>query len=152
MSDPCTARFQWPAPEGSFLNRVTVSEAGGLTNNPVPEMRASDAEREAVAVALRQNAADGRLMMEELEERLGSTFAPKTCGDLQPLFADLAKFPDAGAPTWTARFPADWRGIRPARWGPRSGLLLMVLCWAMWGFSVTTSAGHSLEGLWPRGS
>jgi hypothetical protein len=53
------------------------------------ELRVSDAERHQVAEVLRRAAGDGRLDMDELEERLEATFAAKTYGDLEPLVVDL---------------------------------------------------------------
>ncbi len=54
-------------------------------------MRASDADREHVADRLRRAAAEGRLLTEELEERLGRVFAARTYGDLDVLVADLPR-------------------------------------------------------------
>jgi Domain of unknown function (DUF1707) len=59
------------------------------------ELRASDAEREAVAERLRRAAGEGRLDPEELEERLGRAYAARTRRDLDALVADL---PGAAAP------------------------------------------------------
>jgi hypothetical protein len=56
---------------------------------PSPELRASDADRDAVAERLREAAGDGRLDLEELDERLDRAFAAKTYGELAPLIADL---------------------------------------------------------------
>jgi uncharacterized protein DUF1707 len=52
-------------------------------------LRASDAERERVAEALRRHHLDGRLDTEELQERLERAYAARTTGDLAPLLADL---------------------------------------------------------------
>ncbi|MEA2151606.1 MAG: hypothetical protein QOD69_3436, partial [Solirubrobacteraceae bacterium] len=54
-----------------------------------PELRASDADRERVADVLRHAAGDGQLTMDELDERLGETYAALTRGDLETLTADL---------------------------------------------------------------
>ena len=62
-------------------------------------LRASDADRERVADILRQAAGDGRLTMEELDERLDSVYAAKTYAELEPVTKDL---PLAG----TAHVPA----------------------------------------------
>ena len=56
--------------------------------------RISDADRERVAEVLRKAAGDGRLDIEELEERLESAYAAKTYGELVPITQDL---PVAGA-------------------------------------------------------
>jgi hypothetical protein len=52
-------------------------------------LRASDAERDAVAARLREAHAEGRLTFEELSERLDAAFAARTHGDLVPLTRDL---------------------------------------------------------------
>jgi len=66
------------------------------SGNPVPPdtsgprgMRASDSDRERVAEALREAAAEGRLDLEELNERLDLVFAAKTYAELEPITADL---------------------------------------------------------------
>jgi hypothetical protein len=56
-------------------------------------VRASDADREHVAERLREAAGEGRLLAEELEERLTSAFRARTYGDLDPLLADLPRPP-----------------------------------------------------------
>ena len=53
------------------------------------EKRVSHDDRERVAEVLRVAAGDGRLSLEELEERLESCFSARTYGDLAPLVADL---------------------------------------------------------------
>lgn len=53
------------------------------------QMRVSDAERHKVADLLRDAAAEGRLDMDELDERLETTYAAKTYADLVPITADL---------------------------------------------------------------
>jgi hypothetical protein len=57
--------------------------------------RASDAEREAVVARLRDAAAEGRLTVEELTERIDAAYAARTRADLEPLIADLPA-PPAG--------------------------------------------------------
>jgi Domain of unknown function (DUF1707)/Cell wall-active antibiotics response 4TMS YvqF len=51
--------------------------------------RASDAEREAVVARLRDAAAEGRLTVEELAERIDAAYGATTRGELEPLTADL---------------------------------------------------------------
>ncbi|AOP45665.1 DUF1707 SHOCT-like domain-containing protein [Streptomyces lydicus] len=55
----------------------------------LPELRASDADRERVAEILRDALAEGRLVMEEFEERLDAAYRARTYGELEPLTADL---------------------------------------------------------------
>jgi hypothetical protein len=54
-----------------------------------PNLRASDADREATADRLRQHHADGRIDSEEFQERLDRCYAAKTMGDLSELMRDL---------------------------------------------------------------
>ncbi|AGJ55196.1 DUF1707 domain-containing protein [Streptomyces sp. NPDC053741] len=108
-------------------------------------MRASDAERERVAETLREAVAEGRLEMDEFEQRLDATFKARTHGELVPLVRDLpasggpvagrkassANWPAriGGAPTSSGAF-AFWGGFsRKGRWtvGPR------FTAFAMWG-------------------
>ena len=53
------------------------------------ELRVSDAERHQVAEVLRHAAGEGRLDIDELEQRLEAAFAAKTYGELEPLVRDL---------------------------------------------------------------
>ncbi|WP_327355780.1 DUF1707 SHOCT-like domain-containing protein [Streptomyces sp. NBC_01304] len=55
----------------------------------LPELRASDADRERVVERLRDAVAEGRLDMEEFEERLDATYKARTYGELEPLTRDL---------------------------------------------------------------
>ncbi len=52
-------------------------------------LRAGDADRDAVAELLRVAAAEGRIDLSELEERLGRLNQAKTYGELDALVADL---------------------------------------------------------------
>jgi hypothetical protein len=54
-----------------------------------PNVRASDADREAIADRLRQHHTDGRLDQDEFQERLEKCFAAKTVGELADLTRDL---------------------------------------------------------------
>jgi len=57
---------------------------------PASGLRVGHAERDAIAAILQEAAADGRLGMDELDERLGVALQAKTYGDLEPLVADLS--------------------------------------------------------------
>lgn len=52
-------------------------------------MRVSDTERDQVAEVLREAAAQGRITLDELDERLDAVYAAKTYADLEPVTADL---------------------------------------------------------------
>jgi DUF1707 SHOCT-like domain len=58
-----------------------------------PNLRASDADREATADRLREHHTDGRLDPEEFQERLDRCFAAKTVGELAELTRDLPADP-----------------------------------------------------------
>lgn len=55
----------------------------------VLDTRASDAEREQIAERLREAVAEGRLDMEEFQERLDAAYKARTHGELVPLVRDL---------------------------------------------------------------
>lgn len=63
------------------------------------QMRISDADRQQVAEVLRDAAGEGRLDIDELEERLEQTWRAKTYGDLVPITLDLQAPGPATAPT-----------------------------------------------------
>jgi hypothetical protein len=52
-------------------------------------LRASDADREQIAERLRHAAGEGRILAEELEERLEAVFSARTYGELDVVVADL---------------------------------------------------------------
>lgn len=56
---------------------------------PDPQLRVSDAEREAVATRLREAATDGRLTLDEADERQAQAYAARTRDDLAMLTTDL---------------------------------------------------------------
>ncbi len=64
---------------------------------PVPrprgplDLRASDADRERVVAVLREAAADGRLTMDEHDDRMERAYASRTLGELAQLTTDLTE-------------------------------------------------------------
>ncbi|HTX32152.1 MAG TPA: DUF1707 domain-containing protein [Solirubrobacteraceae bacterium] len=71
--------------------------------------RASDQDREYIAERLRNAAAEGRILAEELEHRLEATFSARTYGELNAIVADLpCEAPRQGRPS---RIPVR---LRPA--------------------------------------
>jgi len=61
--------------------------------------RASDAEREATVVRLREAAGEGRLTVEELATRIDAAYAATTHAELEPLTADLPAVAPASSVT-----------------------------------------------------
>lgn len=77
---------------------------------PEWNVRVSDAEREAVAAQLREHYAQGRLSLDELNERLDRAFASRTRADLEAVTTDLPYAPPRGVlPSDRAR----WAGYGP---------------------------------------
>lgn len=58
-------------------------------SDALPDLRASDAEREQAADVLRVAASEGRLNVDELEDRLGSVYNVRTRTELDRLIADV---------------------------------------------------------------
>ncbi|WP_156726655.1 DUF1707 SHOCT-like domain-containing protein [Streptomyces apocyni] len=75
-----------------------------MTDDDLPELRASDTDRERVAERLRDAVAEGRLDMEEFEQRLDAAYKARTYGELEPLTRDLPTTPHT--PGSTATLPA----------------------------------------------
>lgn len=67
-----------------------------------PSVRAADADREATAERLRQSHAEGRLDVQEFQERLDQCYKAKTIGELDQLVGDLpsTERPPAHRPRW----------------------------------------------------
>jgi hypothetical protein len=90
-----------------------------------PDLRASDDDRERTGEQLRGAAAQGRISVDELEERLQAAYAARTQGELAPIVADLPAAPERPA----GRLPVR-RGEGGSRW------LISVL------------GGHERQGHW----
>jgi hypothetical protein len=58
-----------------------------------PDLRASDADREAAVERLRAAAMEGRLDSDELEERLAAAYAARWCSELATLTTDVTPPP-----------------------------------------------------------
>jgi hypothetical protein len=74
-----------------------------------PPLRIGDADRERVAEALREAAAQGRITLEELDQRLEQTWAARTYPELEPITADL---PDHAPGSPDSTLPATRPGGR----------------------------------------
>jgi hypothetical protein len=87
-----------------------------VTDDALPELRASDADREHHAELLRRAAGEGRLTMDELEERLNTAYESRTHRELERLVADVVVRGDHQLPgTGTRRMPVR-RGEAGANW------------------------------------
>src|SRR5215467_15671917 len=63
------------------------------TPEHLPQVRVSDAERDAVVARLNDATGEGRLTVEEFSERVSAALAAKTRGDLDVLLTDLPAHP-----------------------------------------------------------
>jgi hypothetical protein len=89
-----------------------------------PRMRAGDAERAQAVERLGRHLGDGRLTVEEFDERVTQAHAAVYLDQLPPLFTDL---PPEAPPV--VRHPA-----RPVRWAPTAAFVLLaalVVSWSM---------------------
>ena len=75
----------------------------------LPDIRASDADRERTAQVLRRSGANGQLTVDELDERVEAAYAARTRGELERLVEDLV-----GAREQAAGLP-----VRPSEGGTR---------------------------------
>ncbi|GGO06398.1 hypothetical protein GCM10010116_12580 [Microbispora rosea subsp. aerata] len=118
-----------------------------------PEMRASDGDRERVAAALREHMAEGRLTVDEFNERLEQVYQSRTYGELAKLTSDLPEIDLHRLPAATEsvrasqparrddKARADLRGAWTA-WAGASAV-----CWVIW---VLTFIGSGDAGYpWP---
>jgi Domain of unknown function (DUF1707)/Cell wall-active antibiotics response 4TMS YvqF len=89
---------------------------------PLPALRASDAERERAADQLRQAAGEGRLTVDELDERLTRCYAATTVAELSELTVDVV-VPDHDPVLGSARVPGPT--VKPGPGG--SGTVISIM-------------------------
>jgi Domain of unknown function (DUF1707)/Cell wall-active antibiotics response 4TMS YvqF len=88
----------------------------------LPEILASDAERDAAVVRLREAAAHGRLTLEEFTERMHSAYDARMRTQLEELVRDLPTEAPAAVPEPARRTPRRWivsvmgNAVRRGRW------------------------------------
>ena len=102
-------------------------------------MRASDGDREKVVQALQEQVGEGRLTLQEFEERSTAVYEAKTVGELRKLLADLPVdvFPQYAPPpfalgaAWQQPFPMPaippWQQPRIVRAGRPNPVLFIAL-------------------------
>jgi hypothetical protein len=125
---------------------------------PDPDLRAADVDRQAVAAALGRHMSDGRLTVEEYDERLAQAYAARTYGELGALLADLPAGQVARPATAPVPGPvaqrrsagcAAHRGSARAAWAAWVTTALVVT--AIWLFTVVTTGAHSFWPVWVVG-
>lgn len=102
-----------------------------MTTELAPQMRASNAERERVVTILQQAGVDGRLTMDEVDERVASTFAAKYRNELPALTEDLP----AAEPVAARRGPRPVSASRGIRIHAVIAAVLTVLLITRWAAS-----------------
>ena len=104
-----------------------------------PQLRASDADREATAERLRTAAMEGRLDPYELDERLSAVYGARLCSELEGLTADVTPPAPSPAPTQRPVF------VQPASRtnGFAIASLVLGLVWMWWlGSLAAIACGH----------
>jgi hypothetical protein len=97
---------------------MTVTSVGELRGTAMtyiddqnPDLRASDAERDAVVTELGQHFQDGRLDNSEFDQRISAAMTARTRRDLGVLLADLpGRQADSGPPSAISQAPVPDHG------------------------------------------
>ena len=101
-----------------------------------PDLRIGDADREAAAATLREHYAQGRLTLEEFNQRLDAAFAATTQSQLRHITRDLPHVPAPGTAVPVAAGTGRERSRRDYQsggWRPRLGLFpVIVAALASW--------------------
>lgn len=122
-----------------------------------PEMRASDADRDRVAAALREHCAQGRISMEELNERLDSVYRARTFGELDKVTGDLPEHDMYELPVPASRTstPARRGSGHLARSGMRSAwagyATVNLICFVIWLVTAMSGGAWYPWFLWVAG-
>ena len=114
-----------------------------------PDLRIGDSDREAAAAFLREHYAQGRLTLEEFNQRLDAVFAATTQGQLSTVIRDL---PHAGvaaaAPPATRADPHEERSRQRYRSAPWRGLRMLPVIIAVMAVWLLLFDLH-LRAFWP---
>jgi Domain of unknown function (DUF1707) len=101
-----------------------------------PRMRAADADRAKAVEKLGRHLGEGRLTVEEFDDRVTQAHAAVYLDQLPPLFVDLPPDPAAPVP----------HRSRPGAWAPSAALVVvaaLVLSWSM------VMAVHGIPPIFP---
>ena len=109
-------RFHWS-------EQAEARHERGDTAASRPDLRVSDAERHAVVEVLRRHTGDGRLSLEEFEERVDEALRARTRAELDTVTRELPPLPHATPPR-----PSGFR--LPVRPGVIVACLVVVLLMA----------------------
>ena len=89
---------------------------------PREQMRAADADREQYAEVVRRALDEGRLTLDEMDERLRQIYAAKTFGELEQAVADLPRATPAERSQLTVPRGAPSSPVPPSRQDPKAKL------------------------------
>lgn len=122
------------------------------------QMRVADTDREHVATRLHAALAEGRLDLDELDERLQRVYAAKTFGDLDRVVADLPR-PAPPERSQVMPVPAPAARVPPSRHEPNPTLpVWLSYSWRLWLAAVSVNlviwfllslASNELYFFWP---
>jgi hypothetical protein len=106
-------------------------------------LRISDSDRHRVSELLREAAGEGRLDMEELDERLAAVFRAKTYGDLVPITADLP----SGLPAQRPAPVPQWSGVPATRYSTSVAIMGSATRRGVWEIGETYQAVSVMGGV-----
>jgi hypothetical protein len=135
------------------MNRSQASSLSSLVvqaddTEGVPDLRASDADREAAVEALSAHALAGRLTDDELEERVAKAYAAKMLSELAELQVDLPRLAVRPHPPEERRhhrpmmpgtlgFTSRWHSPADAKLTTRELMTFVVPPMERWGYDLT---------------
>lgn len=118
-------------------------------DSPTPQLRASDADREAAVERLQRAAVEGRLDHDELDQRLSAAYAARWTSDLDRLTADIVPAPPrypAPAPYPPPGYPTPYTPAKQTN-GLAVASLVASLVWFFWLGSIAAVVfGHVALG------
>ncbi len=134
-----------------------VAKQGDDAGGRPPALRASDAERDATIVRLRDAASGGRLTLEELADRLQAATSARHRTELERITEDLPAPPESGPPLVVAatetrsvfgdvRRSGAWLVPASSRWGSVFGDIVLDLREASVAGDETTIEAGSVFG------
>lgn len=122
-----------------------------------PEMRASDGDRDRVAASLREHCAQGRITVEELNDRLEGTYSARTIGDLDRVTSDLPEEDMYELPVPASRQSTPSRGRSASLYksGMRAGwasyVTVNLICVVIWLLAAVGSGAWYPWWVWVAG-
>jgi hypothetical protein len=117
-------------------------------DRPRDQLRASDADREHIANVLRDSYSEGRLTIDEFQERLERAYAARTHGDLAVLTSDLPVRsapppPSPAVPVAPISSELYWSRVRQ--------IVLRYVVWCLFLITIWAATGRqgSFWPIWP---